>query len=89
MSRAKLSTTVSQDTYRFLEGMVSSGEVSNLAEAVDTVIERVRQIENRKRLALATTQYFDQMPSKAVAEEDALAGDLASAGTAIDFDREL
>ncbi len=89
LSRAKLSTTVSPETYRFLENMVSSGVASSLAEAVDTAIARVRQLENRKRLALATTQYFDQMLSTAAAEEDALADDLASAGAAIDFDQEL
>jgi hypothetical protein len=88
-SRAKLSTTVSSETYRFLENMVSSGEASNLAEAVDKIIARVRQLESRKRLAQATTQYFNQMASKALAEEATLAHDLVSAGSAIDFDQEL
>ena len=35
MAREKLSTTVSADTYQFLQEMVEQGEAANLAEAVD------------------------------------------------------
>ena len=88
-ARAKLSTTVSQETYEFLEHMVDSGEVSSMAEAVDRSIARVRQLENRKRLAVATARYFEQMDPEATAEENALARDMAAAGSEIDFDKEL
>lgn len=88
-ARAKLSTTVSQATYEFLEQMVDSGEVSSMAEAVDRSIARVRQLENRKRLAAATARYFEQLSQEAMAEENALAQDMAAAGSEIDFDKEL
>jgi hypothetical protein len=88
MARAKLSTTVSQETYEFLEQMVDSGEAATIAEAVDQSIARVRQLENRKRLAQATARYFEQMSSQTMAEENALGEDLAAAVREIDFDKE-
>ncbi len=88
MARAKLSTTVSQETYEFLEQMVDSGEAASMADAVDRSIARVRQLENRKRLAAATAQYFDQMDANAMAEENAQGQDMAAASR-IDFDKEL
>ncbi len=86
MARVKLSTTVSQETYEFLEHIVDSGKASTIAEALDRSIARVRRLENRKRLALATTQYFEQMKPKAMAEENTLGGDLATTALNIDFD---
>lgn len=88
-NRAKLSTTVSAETLEFLEDKVASGEAATLAEAVDTVIRKVRQLENRQRLAAATVRYFDELEPRAAAEENALARDLASAAARIDFDQEL
>ena len=87
--RAKLSTTVSAETLRFLEQKVASGEAATLAEAVDTVIRKVRQIENRQRLAAATARYFEELEPRAAAEETAMARDFASAAGGIDFDGEL
>jgi hypothetical protein len=46
-------------------------------------------LENRKRLAAATTRYFEQMDPEVMAEENALAQDMAAAGSGIDFDKEL
>jgi Arc/MetJ-type ribon-helix-helix transcriptional regulator len=88
-ARAKLSTTVSSETLEFLEHKVASGEAASLAEAVDSAIRRVRQLENRQKLAAATARYFDQLQPRAAAEEDALAHDQALAASAIDFDKEL
>lgn len=89
VAREKLSTTVSAETYRYLEQKVQSGEVSTIAEAVDRSIWKVRQIENRERLAKATAHYFDELAPRAAAEEGSLAHDLVSAATGIDFDKEL
>ena len=88
-NRAKLSTTVSAETLKFLEDKVASGEAASLAEAVDTVIRKVRQLENRQRLAAATARYFDELEPHAAAEENAIGRDLASAAGRIDFDQEL
>ena len=87
--RAKLSTTVSLATLRFLEGKVGSGQAGSIAEAVDEAIDRVRRLENRQRLAAATARYFDQMEAQAAADESDIARDLSSAARAIDLDNEL
>ena len=88
-TRSKLSTTVAPETLEFLEHKVASGEAATLAEAVDIVIRKVRQLENRQRLAAATARYFDKVEPRAAAEENAIARDLASAASTIDFDKEL
>lgn len=89
LGRAKISTTISAETYRYLSQKVSSGEVSNLAEALDRCIHRVRQLENRERLARATANYFDHLDPKAATEESEIARHLASSTNGIDFDKEL
>lgn len=89
VGRTKLSTTVSAKTMDFLEKKVASGQAANVAEAVDAAIRKVRQLENRQRLAAATTRYFAQMDEDAAREENALAHDLASVAGEINFDEEL
>ncbi|HET6841424.1 MAG TPA: hypothetical protein VFK06_07020 [Candidatus Angelobacter sp.] len=89
MARAKLSTTVAPETYEFLEQMVERGQAATLAEALDIAIRRVRQLENRKRLADATTRYFEQSGPHIMAEENALAKEMMSAAKTIDFDQEI
>ena len=89
VGRTKLSTTVAPDNYAFLERQVKSGAAANLADALDRSIAKVRQLENRSRLARATAQYFDQMNPEHAREEEALGRDMASAGTSVDFDHEL
>ena len=88
-ARTKLSTTVSPKTMRFLEEKVASGQAGSIAEAVDMAIRKVRRLENRQKLAVATARYFEQMDAHAAAEESDIARDLASAASAIDFDNEL
>jgi hypothetical protein len=87
--RAKLSTTVSLQTYQYLERKVKSGEAESIAEALDESIYRVRRIENRERLAKVTEAYFNQLSPAAIAEESELARDVASLSDGIDFDDEL
>lgn len=87
--RAKLSTTVSAATYRYLQHKVETGEASTIAEAIDILIAKIRRIENRQRLATATAHYFDELEPRAAAEENSMAADLASAAKGIDFDNEL
>jgi len=87
--REKLSTTVSAETYQFLQQMVNQGAAANMAEAVDTVVGRIQRLENRRRLADATARYFEQLDPKAVTEERALAEDLSAMAGVIDFDCEI
>jgi hypothetical protein len=88
MGRAKVSTTVAPENYAFLEEQVVSGRARSLAHALDQSIATLRRLENRRRLAAATKSYFDSLTAKAAAEEERLAGDLASASRDIDFDQE-
>lgn len=88
MSRAKVSTTVAPENYAFLEKQVASGRARSIADAVDQSIAALRRLENRRRLAVATKNYFDSLPAKAAAEEERLARDLALAARDIDFDQE-
>lgn len=89
MARAKLSTTVASETYEFLQQMVEKGQASTLAEALDSSIRKVRRLENRKRLADATKRYFQQLEPQTTTEENALAKDMMSAASTIDFDQEI
>ena len=89
LGRAKISTTIAAETYRYLTQKVSSGEAASLAEAIDRSVHRARQMESRARLARATARYFDELEPQAAAEENALARDLASAAEGVDFDKEL
>lgn len=88
-TRAKLSATVSPETYVFLEKMVERGQASTLSDAVDKVIQTVRRLENRKRLADATARYFEQLDATTLTRENALAKDMMAGANNIDFDEEL
>lgn len=88
-TRAKLSTTVAPDTYEYFDQMVRSGEAASIADAIDRSVAKIRQLENRRRLAKATAHYFDELEPRAAAEENVMARDLASAARGIDFDKEL
>jgi Mg/Co/Ni transporter MgtE len=89
MARAKVSTTVAPDNYAFLQRMVTSGEASSVADALDQSIQALRQLVNRARLAAATARYFESLDTEAAAEEQAIAHDLGFAAKDIDFDKEL
>ncbi len=87
--RAKISTTVAPETLEFLDRKVRSGEVANLAMALDTAIAKVRQIENRQGLAKATAAYFAELDQKTMTAENNLAKSIASASLGVDHDKEL
>lgn len=87
--RTKLSTTIAPETSAYLEKMVRSGRASSLAEAVDAVVARSRQMDNRKRLSLATKRYFEEMEPAVLEAESQLAKELTQARAGIDFDEEL
>ena len=88
-ARAKLSTTVSHETYAFLQRMVKRGQAATLGEALDKAIQKVRRVENRKHLADATVRYFEQLGPEIMVEENALAEDMMSAARTTHFDKEI
>jgi hypothetical protein len=69
--------------------MVDSGQASNLAEALDTVVARYRRFARRLELEKATADYFNRWPEQAVREESELAAASHRVASTIDFDREL
>lgn len=68
--------------------MVESGRAESLAEAVDLALSRFRQLENRARLAKATTDYFEGLSPRARAEERNLEQLFAETNRDLDFDLE-
>ena len=88
-ARAKISTTVAPENYRFLTALVKTGKARNMAEAVDEAVENLRRTQNRQRLAQATSAYFDALTPEELAEEEALATSLHNATKNIDFENEL
>jgi hypothetical protein len=88
-ARAKISTTIARENYRYLDSMVDSGQASNLAEALDKVVARYRRFARRLELEKATADYFNRLPEHAVREESELAAASHQLASTIDFDREL
>jgi hypothetical protein len=84
--RRKLSTTIAPETQAYLDRMIREGRASNLAEAVDRAVARARRLDNRRRLAAATTAYFESMSEEEIAEENRLGNALAEASREINFD---
>lgn len=89
LGRAKISTTIAAENYRFLTALVKNGSAASLAEAVDEAVACFRRNSNRQKLARATAEYFASLSPEATAEERSLAVDLHNAASGFDFDREL
>jgi hypothetical protein len=88
-ARAKISTTIARENYRYLGSMVDSGQANNLAEALDKVVAKYRRFARRLELEKATADYFNRLPEQAVREESELAAASHKLASTIDFDREL
>lgn len=84
--RRKLSTTISAESFGYLQGLVSSRRARNLAEAVDGALEQLRRAESRARLERETWAYFEGLSPEAAAKEETLEQALDSALDRIDFD---
>jgi hypothetical protein len=84
--RKKLSTTISPEGYAFLRSLIRGGKARNLAQAVDLVLAEFRRIDNRRRLARATAQYYNEASQAAIDEENSLAAAFDSASGEISVD---
>jgi hypothetical protein len=84
--RRKLSTTLSEGSYRYLLAKVESGEASSTAEAADRALERERRLDSPVKLSRDTSAYFQNLPAGAMAEENQLAEELGHALDGVDFD---
>ena len=84
--REKISTTVGRDTYAYLDWLVRSGRAVSLAEAVDWVVQQMRQAENRARLEADTAAYFQRLSPRAAREERRLESRLGNLVDEVDFD---
>ncbi len=88
LTREKISTTISSATLAHLEQLIEKGEARTLADAIDSVVQKLQVYENRERLANDTAAYFDNLSPEALEEENQLAAALSSSVKGIDFDRE-
>ena len=88
LTREKISTTISSDTLAHLQQLIEKGEARTLADAIDSVVQKLLVYENRERLANDTAAYFDNLSPEAIEEENQLAAALSSSVKGIDFDRE-
>ena len=89
LGRAKISTTIDSRNFAYLEAKVSRGEAANMADALDRSLRAIRRLENRQRLAAATSAYFQDLKPEEIGDENGLARDLSSNASRIDFDQEL
>src|SRR6202043_2849704 len=78
LTREKISTTVSSATLAHLEQLIEEGEARTLADAIDSVVQKLQVYENRERLANDTAAYFDNLSPEAMEEENQLAAALSS-----------
>lgn len=85
LTRQKISTTISPASLSYLERLIETGEVQNLAEAIDCAIERLVAFENRERLENDTAAYFANLTEKEAAAERALETALSQSAAEIDF----
>ncbi len=85
--RRKLSTTISQESYRYLAAQVETGRAATLAEAVDRIVEHVRRLENRAKLERDTAGYFQGLSTQAATEERQLETALGQAASEVNFGR--
>ncbi len=87
-ARAKISTTIAHENYKYLDSLVDSGQASNLAEALDKVVAQYRRLARRLELEKTTADYFNRLPEPAVREESELVAASHKLASSIDFDRE-
>jgi hypothetical protein len=85
--RQKISTTVSPQTFEYLNELIAKGAAGTLAEAFDLAIERLLVHENRERLANDTAAYFANMTDEQAAEENRLESALSQSTAGVNFDQ--
>lgn len=84
--RKKLSTTISSESYGFIERQIATGRASSVAEVVDRALARMKRIENRSRLEYDTAIYFNSLSSDAAGEEAELGAALGGTLDEIDLE---
>ena len=88
LSRQKISTTISPNSFAYLERLIKNHQANSLADAIDLVVEQLLVHENRQRLADATAAYFDNLSDEGIEEEQRLGSLLSGSARGLDFDRE-
>ena len=84
--KKKLSTTISSESYGYIQRQIATGEASSVAEVVEGALERMRRIENRSRLERDTAAYFSSLSGGAANEEADLGAALGRVVDEIDLD---
>ena len=88
ITRQKISTTIAPESFDYLNQFVAAGEARNLADAIDLVINRLKEFENRERIELDTASYFANLSETEVNEEHRLELAVSRSAHGIDFDHE-
>jgi urease accessory protein UreF len=84
--RKKISTTISPEGYNYLRSLVRKKRAANMAEAVDLVLQRAREEQNREELERATAAFFDSLSPEEREEENRLGEALSRAAEEVNFD---
>jgi Arc/MetJ-type ribon-helix-helix transcriptional regulator len=84
--KKKLSTTISSESYEYIERQIASGEASSVAEVVGRALERMRRIGNRLRLERDTAAYFNNLSPGTAREEAELGAALGRMVDEVDLD---
>jgi len=85
-TRQKLSTTISPESYAFLQAEVRSGRAENAGQALDRTVAAVRRARRRSELERQTAEYFAGMSPEAARQEAALETTIAGLAGEVDFD---
>jgi hypothetical protein len=84
--RKKLSTTISPESYAYLRSLVRKKRAATMAEAVDLVLQRAREAQNREELERATAAFFDSLSPGEMEEENRVGEALSRAAEEVNFD---
>lgn len=84
--RPKLSTTIAEENYAYLQSLVKSQKAKSIAEALDNGLSRLRKLDNRARLDRDTAVYFSHFSATDTKEEAELGAALDASADEVDFD---
>lgn len=86
--RPRISATLAPESLAFLQEIVNRGDADNISDALDLILQRARQGENRRRLATAIAAYHQGLSPSAEEEEQEIASRLSRAGSRVTLDDE-
>jgi len=86
--RQRRTFSLAPEVVDYLEQVRKTQATPSLSAAMEVIVRKHQQAENRARLEQATAAYFESLSPEAVAEERALEGGLSEAAFGLDPDAE-